>query len=404
MIKIDDVTITPKRMPGYFTQAFAGDSIIADGNFTIITGVKNDETLTFMELDGFELIADNGSCAWEPTDAVKLSEAKAVIKTFKVQLQDCINKFEGKFMVESMSEGAWNTMSDISELTQGALALISKKISKMVGKMIFQGAKDQNDIEFDGMELQLVKATKSGQVKGEDLTQANVLEKVAKVYRMMKQEVLDDPDASLRFYMTQADITKARLALADVKSMVIKTAWSVDTQMNEKAQVKYLDIPLVPAQVSKSTIIFADKRNTLLLTDMLSDIEKLRVGTMAAPKDNMFFVDGRFRLGMGIPYTNECVIYHKDVTADREPKESSENMNPDNGAGGAGRMLNIAPDITAYDLLGIEDKETSIAEALPNLTDSQVAYLLAFEESKKKPRKGVTDLLTAEIEKRKEGK
>jgi hypothetical protein len=59
-------------------------------------------------------------------------------------------------------------------------------------------------------------------------------------------------------------------------------------------------------------MIAADARNFLVGTDLVNDLEEIRIGQKAAPEDNKIFIDGRLRLGFAIPFEDEVVFYSSD--------------------------------------------------------------------------------------------
>lgn len=74
--------------------------------------------------------------------------------------------------------------------------------------------------------------------------------------------------------------------------------------------VRYMGVELVPVKgLGDNDMVAADARNFLIGTDLVRDLEEIRLGQKAAPNDNIIFIDGRLRLGFAIPFEDEVVFY-----------------------------------------------------------------------------------------------
>ncbi len=74
--------------------------------------------------------------------------------------------------------------------------------------------------------------------------------------------------------------------------------------------VRYMGVELVPVKgLGDNDMVAADARNFLIGTDLVRDLEEIRLGQKAAPHDNIIFIDGRLRLGFAIPFEDEVVFY-----------------------------------------------------------------------------------------------
>ena len=73
-----------------------------------------------------------------------------------------------------------------------------------------------------------------------------------------------------------------------------------------------MDVEILPVKgLGNDEMIAADARNFLMGTDLVRDMEEIRLGQFAAPHDSKIFIDGRLRIGFAIPFEDEVVYYKK---------------------------------------------------------------------------------------------
>ena len=100
---------------------------------------------------------------------------------------------------------------------------------------------------------------------------------------------------------------KVKIALGGVfgANVVVNPNFIVENDV-----VKYLGAEIVPVKgLADNDMIVAEASNFLLGTDLLSDLEEIRLGQFPAPHDSKIFIDGRLRLGFVIPFEDEVVYY-----------------------------------------------------------------------------------------------
>ena len=74
--------------------------------------------------------------------------------------------------------------------------------------------------------------------------------------------------------------------------------------------LRYMGVEVVPVKgLADDEMVAADAKNFILGTDLVSDLEEIRLGQFAAPMDSKIFIDGRLRLGFAIPFEDEVVYY-----------------------------------------------------------------------------------------------
>lgn len=166
----------------------------------------------------------------------------------------------------------------------------------------------------------LTNSTEAKKIVGVALTKDNVLDAIAQAVGALPEDVLamglnnggDDFESSLTVYVGFQTLLKIKTALAGVygSNVVVNPNFTIDNGV-----VRYMGIEITSVWgIGENDIIVADSANFLLGTDLLSDLENIRLGQKAAPEDSIIFIDGRLRLGFAIPFEDEVVYYSPNNT------------------------------------------------------------------------------------------
>lgn len=314
MYDISALSYTSKENPEWFTRAMFGGRLIQGGYIRVLTGVKGDELLSQIDLNGKILQADGKDCAWTPEQIIKLSEKTAKVKTYKINLEQCIDDLENKRTLYQLSPGAKNE-SLPADLEAATLMLIAIGLSNEIEEMIMAGDSSVNPNEFDGMYTILKNSPEAIKITGAAITEANVLDAFKATYMALPEEVLQSEDAGTLYMACSYNTRRVlRAALADKNNQVIAVAWTVDDTDKKNPRMYYLGVEVVPVKgLDNSTIIGYDSTNTYLLTDLLSDLEEIELGNFPKPNEDKVFIKGRLRLGFVIPFEDEVVIWSAAV-------------------------------------------------------------------------------------------
>ena len=315
MYDISALSFDPITNPEWFTRSLFGGRLIEGGYTRVMTGIKGEERLSSIDMTDKVLQADGADCAWTPEQIIKLTEKIAKVKTYKINLEQCIDELEKKRTAYLLSPGAKNDELP-SELEQATMFLISVELSNEIEEMIIAGDETVNPDEFDGFYTLLRKSATAIKIPGVALTKANVLDAFESVYNALPEDVLQTEDAGTVFFLCSYNTRRlVRAALAEKGNQVIATAFSVDDTDKKNPKIYYLGVEIVPVKgLDNTTIIGYDNRNAYFLTDLMSDTEMIRLGVMPAPKDNTVFIDGRMRLGFVILFDDEVVLYSATTT------------------------------------------------------------------------------------------
>ncbi|WP_270543904.1 hypothetical protein [Butyricimonas paravirosa] len=318
MYSINGLSYTAKENPEWFTRAMFGGRLIQGGYIRVLTGVKGDELLSQIDLENKILQIDGKDCAWTPNQIIKLSEKKASVKTYKINLEQCIDELENKRTLYQLSPGAKNENLP-SELEAATLTLIAIGLSNEIEEMVVGGDETKDPNQFNGMVKTLLGSAVSIQLAGAVLTKANVLDKIEAVYNAIPEDVLQSEDAGTLYVMGSYNTRRLiRAALADKNNQVIAASWTVDDTDKRNPRLYYLGMEFVPAKgIDNNTLIGYDSRNAYLLTDLLSDLDEVELGNFPKPNEDKVYIKGRLRLGFVIPFEDEMVIMATAIVTDR---------------------------------------------------------------------------------------
>lgn len=308
MYDISSLTYQPSSNMDWFTKAVFGGKLIEKGKITPIIGVKESTQLNLIDLAGNILQADSRDCSWTPQQMAKLSEKELKVKTYKINLEQCLDDLERKRTIWMMGPGAKNQELP-DTLEEATMTLLANELSSEIEAKIFNGD-STNPNDFDGVTKVLTASTEAIKVAGVALTKANVLAEIEKAFAALPEDVAAAglEKESLNIYVSYATLMKVKIALGGVfgTNVVVNPNFIVENDV-----VKYLGAEIVPVKgIGEDDMVVAEASNFLLGTDLLSDLEEIRLGQFPAPNDNKIFIDGRLRLGFAIPFEDEVVFYH----------------------------------------------------------------------------------------------
>lgn len=307
MYNISPLSYQPSTNMDWFTKALFGGRLIENGKIDVITGVKESTFLNLLNFEHTLLQPDGRDCAWTPEQVFKLSEKEVKIKTYKINLEQCIDDLERKRINVMLKPGAKNT--DLPEaLEKATMEMLAAELSSEIETKIFTGNSTTDPNDFDGAVTVLSASTEAIKITGVALTKANIVAEIEKVYNAIPENVLVKglENDSVKIYVAYETLQRLKMALASVSNQVIATAFTLEAEA-----LRYLGLEVVPVKgLNNKTIIAADISNFLLATDLLSDTEEIRIGQFPAPHDSKIFIDGRLRLGFVIPFEDEVVFYN----------------------------------------------------------------------------------------------
>lgn len=385
MYNIDDLSYTPHENPEWFTRAMYGGRLIDSGIIRVLTGIKGGEKLSMIDIENKVLQIDGLDCAWTPNQIIKLSEKDAKVTTYKINLEECIDKLETKRTNHMLSPGAEND-SLPPELEAATLQLIAIQLSNEIEEMIFAGDSSDDPNQFDGMVKILVESDEAAKIAGTTITSANILGIIESMYDLVPEDVLQAEDAgTLYLFGSYKSRRKLKKALDDAKlpnsTQVLSTAWDVDATDKKNPRVYFngLEFIAVKGMDDNTLIILDTNTNAFLLTDLESDLENIELGQFPKPKNNMIWIKGRLRLGFVIPFEGEAVIYSDQITAGQEAYTPANE-------------LRLVPNSLVFKAVGETKTATVITKDEDALLEALAANPVGFTVTKGATVDGVTTI------------
>lgn len=376
LYNIESLTYQPSTNMEWFTKAIFGGKLIERGKITPVPGVKKSTKLNILDIVKDILQADQGDCGWTPQQIAKLSEKLLEIKDYKINLEQCIDDLERKRTVWMLTPGARNTELP-DTLEDATMTMLAVQLSNEIESKIFNGDSDANANDFDGILKVLKESAESVKRKGVAPTVDNIQGEIKKIVLACPEDARARgvEDGSFNIFVSPNAFLLLQMSMGGTYNgnVVISPGFTVEGD----GTIKYLGIEIVPTKALKNgQMVAIDSRNFLLGTDLIQDLEEIRLGQFAAPHDNKIFIDGRMRLGCVIPFEFEAVIYDLDI-------EDSE------GGGSEVAPANFSVDLPADKLIALI-KESTDLEGLNTLK--------AAEEAKTTPRVTVVNAINARID------
>jgi hypothetical protein len=292
----------------WFTKAIFGGKLIEKGKITPVIGVKESTLLNLIDFEGNILQAEGSGCQWNPGQMAKLSEKELKVKTYKISLEQCIDDLERKRTVWMLSPGARNQELPAS-LEDATMTILAAELSNEIETKIFKGDSSASANDFDGAVKVLTDSDEAVKLDGIVLTKANILKEIERVFAAIPEDVLVPgmQNGSLNIYVSYQAYVKVKMALGGIwgDGVVVSPNFTVEGDI-----VRYMGVEIVPVKgLDDNDMIAADAKNFLIGTDLVRDLEEIRLGQKPAPQDNIIFIDGRLRLGFVIPFEDEVVFY-----------------------------------------------------------------------------------------------
>lgn len=327
MYNINGLSFSAKENPEWFMRAMFGGRLIQSGRIRVMTGIKGDELLSQIDLENKILQIDGLDCAWTPNQIIKLTEKKASVKTYKINLEQCIDTLENKRTAYLLGPGAQNDELP-QELETATLFLIAIGLSNEIEEMIIAGDPTVDPNQIKGLIPTLLDSTEATKRVGAVLTVSNILSEITATYNLVSEDVLQAEDrGTLIMFCSYSARRLAREALATVETQRIAQNFSLNDADPKNPVVYYMGVEMVPVKgIGRDDLVVIDAMNAILLTDIMSDLEEVKLGQFPEPNESMIFIKGRMRIGFAIPFEDEAVISSPKVTTAQEATNPNDDL------------------------------------------------------------------------------
>jgi len=289
----------------YISAALLSASTIENGGIEVKPNVKFKQVIKKISTDA---LLKDGSCDFDPTSEITLTERILTPKEFQVNLQLCKQDFRDDWEAVQMGYSAFDNLPPA--FADFLLAHVAAKTAQKTELNIWQGA-DANAGEFDGLVALMTADTDVVDVVGTTVTAANVIDELGKVVDAIPSAVYGKEDLNL--YVSQ-NVARAYVrALGGFAAAGLGAAGTnaQGTQWFNNGSLSFDGVSIFVANgLADNYIVAAEKSNLYFGTGLLSDHNEVKVIDMAD-------IDGsqnvrvvmRFTAGVQYGIGSDIVLY-----------------------------------------------------------------------------------------------
>jgi len=261
----------------YISAALLSGNTIANGGLTIRPNVKFKEVVKRLELDG---ITKNGSCDFNDTSTLTLTERILEPKELQVNLELCKKDFRSDWEAISMGYSAFDNLP--SSFQDYLISYVAAKVAQKNEQNIWAGADGEGS--FDGFSTLLAADTDlpaAQAITGTTVTAANVVDELGKVVDAIPSALYGRDD--LFIYVSQNIFRAYKRALGGFQANGQGAAGVGSQGNNQDINILYFDgVKIFMANgLAANTAIATTKDNLQFGTGLLSDHQEVKVLDMS---------------------------------------------------------------------------------------------------------------------------
>ena len=259
-------TYAGEKAAGFISAALLSSNTIEQGGLEVKPNIKFKQVLR--KLSTGDLIAD-GSCDFDATSSVTLTERTIEPKEFQVNLQLCKQDFRSDWDAISMGYSAHDNLP--KSFQDFLLAHVVEKVASKNEQILWQGA-DANAGEYDGFLALLGADADVVPVTGTTIDASNVIAELGKVLDAVPATLYGNAD--LAIYVSQST---ARAYVRAQAALGYKDLYHVG-----KTQLDFEGTKLIVCNgMPSNKMIAAEKGNLYFGTGLMNDMNEIKVIDMA---------------------------------------------------------------------------------------------------------------------------
>ena len=262
----------------YIAAALLSAPTLEKGGITIMPNVKYKQVIKRVATDG---IVKNGTCDFDPTSTVTLTERVLVPETFQVNLQLCKSDFRSDWDALQMGYSAFDVLP--KSFADFLIAHAAEKVAQQMELVIWDG-NNASAGEFSGImrQLDVDAALPAGQkIAGTSVTASNVIAELGSIVDALPAALYGKED--LKLYVS-SNIYRAYVrALGGFAASGVGANGYDNKGTNQALNDLYFDgvkIFLAPG-LATNTALLAQTSNLFFATGLMSDLNEVRVLDMA---------------------------------------------------------------------------------------------------------------------------
>jgi len=261
----------------YISAALLSGNTIANGGLTIRPNVKFKEVVKRLELDG---ITKNGSCDFNDTSTLTLTERILEPKELQVNLELCKQDFRSDWEAISMGYSAFDNLP--SSFQDYLISYVAAKVAQKNEQNLWAGVDGEGS--FDGFSTLLAADADlpvAQAITGTTVTATNVVDELGKVVDAIPSALYGRDD--LFIYVSQNIFRAYKRALGGFQANGQGAAGVGSQGNNQDINILYFDgVKIFMANgLAANTAIATTKDNLQFGTGLLSDHQEVKVLDMA---------------------------------------------------------------------------------------------------------------------------
>jgi hypothetical protein len=261
----------------YISAALLSGNTIANGGLTIRPNVKFKEVVKRLELDG---ITKNGSCDFNDTSTLTLTERILEPKELQVNLELCKQDFRSDWEAISMGYSAFDNLP--SSFQDYLISYVAAKVAQKNEQNLWAGVDGEGS--FDGFSTLLAADTDlpaAQAITGTTVTAANVVDELGAVVDAIPSALYGRDD--LFIYVSQNIFRAYKRALGGFQANGQGAAGVGSQGNNQDINILYFDgVKIFMANgLAANTAIATTKDNLQFGTGLLSDHQEVKVLDMS---------------------------------------------------------------------------------------------------------------------------
>ena len=259
-------TYAGEKAASFISAALLSSNTIENGGLEVKPNIKFKQVLRKLSVG--DLIAD-GSCDFDATATVALTERTIEPKEFQVNLQLCKQDFRSDWDAISMGMSAHDSLP--KSFQDYLLAHVVAKVAAKNEQNIWNGA-DANAGEYDGFLALLAADADVIDVAASTIDATNVIAELGKMIDAIPAELYGNADMSI--YISQST---ARAYVRAQASLGYKDLYHVGQTQLDFEGTKLMVCNGLPA----NKMVAAEKSNLFFGTGLMADMNEVKVIDMA---------------------------------------------------------------------------------------------------------------------------
>jgi hypothetical protein len=299
---VDTTTFYGIDAAGFYSQALLTGA--SKEEFRLIPNVKSKIKLGELNIGNVLAGAD---CSFSSAGEGTLNQKSFEVEPIKINLEYCKRTFETNYLSELLRPGSNSAEVMPTSVEQYLLGEVAKKVSADLEQLVWKGDTGTASYPlslYDGLEKQFLAdaAVIDVSATASTITSANVIAELTRVYDAIPTQILRAED--LRLFVSSSIFRAYRQALASASAEAY--------YMQNYSELHFLDVKIIESPgLSVKKMVAAQKANLLLLTDLMSDFEDVKIlpqgDVTGVPVVRMI---AEFKFGTGYIYGSEVVFYN----------------------------------------------------------------------------------------------